>query len=204
MRDAQTTIIIGRNGTGKSTFCEKILKKLKGKALVVTYNGAPKIWRPFPEAPLEDKGKMEKIKKGIRQVIAARYEVNARQNDTFKNIYNNFRNGTVIFDDCRGYITSNVDNDKYFRHLLLDFRHKMLDLFFVVHSPSDVPPRVWGFASTVFVGSTASFLKPSQASIDTESVHKIVAAQRSINQAFRKAKARNDNSHYGLFKMVQL
>jgi hypothetical protein len=203
-RDAQSTIIIGRNGTGKSTHCKRILDKLKGKALVVTYNGVPKIWRKLPEARIDDKESMEKFQKGTKQVIAARYEVNARQNDTFKFIYKNFRNGTVIFDDCRGYITSNIDNDQYFRHLLLDYRHKMLDLFFVVHSPSDVPPRVWGFSSTVFVGSTASLLKPSQASIDTESVQKINEAQRYVNKLFRERKVRNDNSHYGLFKVVQV
>lgn len=202
-RDAQTTIIIGRNGTGKSTYCKKILDKLKGKAIVVTYNGAPKIWRKYKEARIDDPKHMQKFQKGVRQVIAARYE-DGRKNHTFKYIYKNFRNGTVIFDDCRGYINSNIDNDQYFRHLMLDFRHKMLDLFFVVHSPSDVPPRVWGFASTVFVGSTASFLRPAQASIDTESVNKIVAAQHSVNDAFRKAKAKNDASHYGLFKMVQV
>lgn len=200
-RDAQITIIIGRNGTGKSTFCEQIIKKIKGRALVCTYNGAPKIWRPYKEADITSAKKMN-FKLGIRQVIAGRYEVSRNQNDTFKYIYKNFRNGMVIFDDARGYIGSNVDNDKYFRHLLLDFRHRMLDIFFVVHTPSDVPPRVWGFTSTVFVGATDSLVNKSQ--IKTDSADRVIAAQREVNELYRKAKAKGDNSHYGLFKMVQL
>jgi nucleoside-triphosphatase THEP1 len=200
-RDAQITIIIGRNGTGKSTFCEQIIKGIKERALVCTYNGAPKIWRPYKEVDITSAKKMN-FKRGIRQVIAGRYEVSRNQNDTFKYIYNNFRNGMVIFDDARGYIGSNVDNDKYFRHLLLDFRHRMLDIFFVVHTPSDVPPRVWGFTSTVFVGATDSLVNKSQ--IKTDSADRVIAAQREVNKLYRKAKAKGDNSHYGLFKMVQL
>ena len=72
-------------------------------------------------------------KRGFRQAIAARYEISQNKSDLFRRLYANYRNGIIIFDDCRGYITSNIDSDKYFRHLLLDFRHKMLDIFFVVH-----------------------------------------------------------------------
>lgn len=200
-RDAQITIIIGRNGTGKSTFCEQIITAIKGRALVCTYNGMPKIWRPYPEVDITKSKKMA-FKKGIRQVIAGRYEVSRNQNDTFKHIYKHFRNGMVIFDDARGYIGSNIDNDRYFRQLLLDFRHRMLDLFFVVHTPSDVPPRVWGFASTVFVGATDALVNKSQ--IKTDSADRIIEAQKEVNQLYRQAKAKGDNSHYGLFKMIQL
>ena len=79
------------------------------------------------------------------------------------------------------------------RQLLLDFRHRMLDLFFVVHTPSDVPPRVWGFTSTVFVGATDSLVNKSQ--IKTDSADQIIKAQREINELYRQAKAKGDNSH---------
>ena len=95
-----------------------------------------------------------------------------------------------------------MDNDRYFRQLLLDFRHRMLDLFFVVHTPSDVPPRVWGFTSTVFVGATDSLVNKSQ--IKTDSADRIIEAQREINGLYREAKRREDSSHYGLFKVVHL
>ena len=87
-RDAQVTIIIGRNGTGKSTFCKEIIDGIKGRALVCTYNGAPNIWRKYKEVNIKKSDSM-RFKKGIRQVIAGRYEISRNQNDTFKYIYKN-------------------------------------------------------------------------------------------------------------------
>lgn len=66
MRDAQITIIIGRNGTGKSTFCEQIIKSIKGRALVCTYNGMPKIWRPYPEVNIKDKKRWPSKREFVR------------------------------------------------------------------------------------------------------------------------------------------
>jgi hypothetical protein len=201
-RDAQVTIIIGRNGTGKSTFCEKIIKALDERALVVTYNGMPKIWRPYKIIDVSKASRFTKFQKGIRQVIAARYEIGSNRNDVFKHIYTNFSGGIVTFDDCRGYIGGNMDNDDYFRQLILDFRHKMIDIFFVVHTPTDVPPRIWGFASTVFVGATDALVNKSQ--VKTHSADAVIQAQHEVNELFRQAKERGDGSHYGIFKRIDL
>lgn len=200
-RDAQITIVIGRNGTGKSTFCEKIVKGIGARALAVTYNGMPKIWRPYPEVDITHKKKMT-FPKGIRQVIAGRYEEGRNKNRVFEHIYRNYRDGMIIWDDCRGYINSAVDDNKYFRQLLLDFRHRMLDIIFVVHSPADVPPRVWGFTSTVWVGATDALVNKSQ--VRTSSADRIIKTQEEVNRIFRAAKARGDNTHYGLFRRVDL
>lgn len=193
------TIIIGRNGTGKSTFCEKIIKSAYKRALVITYNGAPEIWRTLPVIDIADPEQC-KFESGMRHVVAARYEESRQKNTIYEHIYKNWGRsggGPVIFDDCRGYIGANVDSDSYFRRLLLDFRHLRIDPYFVVHTPSDVPPRVWGFASTVFVGATDSLASRKQ--ISTDSLNAVVAAQVRVNEAFRKAKALNNYSHYGLF-----
>jgi ABC-type oligopeptide transport system ATPase subunit len=200
-RDAQITIILGRNGTGKSTFCQKIIDRMNTRALAVTYNGMPKIWRPYPEINIKN-AKAMAFKKGIRQVIAGRYEQSANKNDVFQYIYTNYKGGSIIWDDCRGYINSSVDSNKYFRQLLLDFRHRMLDQFFVVHSPSDVPPRLWGFASTAWIGATDALVNKSQ--VKTHSAERIISVQHQVNEAYRKAKAKGDNSHYGIFMRVQL
>jgi len=50
--------------------------------------------------------------------------------------------------------------------------------------------------------ATDSLVNKSQ--IKTDSADRVIEAQREINQLYRQAKAKGDNSHYGLFKMVQL
>ena len=193
-RDAQVTIIMGRNGTGKSTFCEKIIKVMKQRAVVVTLNGAPKIWRQYKAIDPANKKDWE-FKSGIRQIFYMQHE-----KDTIKYIHRNFRNGVLIFDDCRGYLTSNVDSDIYLKRLLIDFRHKMLDLFFVCHTPTDVPPRIWGFYSTAWIGATDALFPKSR--IATDSAEKIIVAQQKVNEEFRKAKAADNGGHYGIFLRV--
>lgn len=193
-RDAQVTIIMGRNGTGKSFLTEKIVKAMKRRAIVITLNGAPKIWRPYPIIDPANKEDW-KFKKGIRQVWYMQHE-----KDTLKHIYQNFNGGLLIFDDCRSYLQSNVDSDIYLKRLLIDFRHKMLDLFFVCHAPTDVPARLWAFYSTAFIGATDALFPKSR--IATNSAHKIIVTQQRVNAAFSKAKAKNNGSHYGIFQMV--
>lgn len=194
-RDAQVTMVMGRNGTGKSYLTHKIIKALKERAIVITLNGAPAIWRQYDEIDITKKESWD-FKKGIKQVYYMRQE-----KDTMMYIHKYFNNGIIIFDDCRGYLTSNVDSDIYLKRLLIDFRHKMLDLYFVFHAPTDVPPRIWAFYRTAFIGATDAIFPKSR--IQTDSAERIIAAQKRVNKAFREALAKGENGHYGLFVRVR-
>lgn len=193
-RDAEITVIMGKNGTGKSTFVENILNAINHRAIVVTLNGAPKIWRQYPIIDPSDRKEMKSFE-GIRQVLFFQHE-----EKTFEYLHRNFHDGTLVFDDCRGYLSSNVDSNQDFKRILMDFRHKMLDLFFVVHSPADLPPRLWGFYSTAWIGATDALFSKSR--LNTHSADKLIQAQKIVNDKFRTAKMKGDNSHYGIFKRV--
>jgi len=192
-RDAQVTIILGRNGTGKSTFAEGIVKEMGRRVVVVTLNGTPKIWRKYPA--IDPANPKAWDFKGIVNVYYMQHE-----DDTMRYIHTYFRDGILLLDDCRAYIKANVDSDIYLKRLLIDFRHKMIDIFFVAHAPTDVPPRVWAFYSTAFVGATDALFPKGR--ISTDSAMELIEAQQQVNKKFRKAKAKGDNSHYGLFEMV--
>ena len=75
-----------------------------------------------------------------------------------------------------------------------------LDLFFVCHTPTDVPPRIWGFYSTAWVGATDALFPQSR--IVTDSAEKIIVAQQKVNEEFRKAKAADNGGLYGIFLRV--
>ncbi|MEO0627710.1 MAG: ATP-binding protein [Bacteroidota bacterium] len=193
-RDAQVTVIMGRNGTGKSTFLHNILKKIGGKTLVVTMAGLPKIWRQYEVIDPTNPEAWE-WKKGIKQLHAAYYE-----EETFKYIFKYFRGGAIVFDDCKDYIPERVSQIPWLKRLLINYRHKEVDLYFVAHSPSDVPKQVWQYSYDTFVGATSALFNKSQ--VPLGHADEIIKAQHAVNAEFRKRKAKNNASHYGLFVRV--
>lgn len=194
-RDAQVTIIVGKNGTGKSTFAQKAIKGMKRRAVIVTFDGMPKIWRPYPLIDPKDPEAWT-WKKGIKQIRFDIYD-----DDTFKYIFRYARDMIVVFDDCKEYIRNNVDNQIYLKRLLSQFRHRMLDIFFIAHAPDDVPKRIWIYYSTAFIGATDVLFDSRRLRVG--SVDKLITAQQKVNAAFRAAKMKNNGSHYGLFEIVQ-
>ena len=65
----------------------------------------------------------------------------------------------------------------------------------------EVTPHIGAFYRTAFIGATDAIFPKSR--IQTDSAERIIAAQKKVNAAFRKALARGDNSHYGLFVRVR-
>ncbi len=197
-RDAKVVVTIGMNGTGKSYMNRKFLNMVGGRAVVVTYAGMPKIWRDVPIIDAADP-KAWQWKSGLRQVIAANYEhpTKTTYNYVFEYIYRNFKSGSVLFDDCKEYITDKISNHPYLKRILSSFRHMELDLYFVVHSPSDVPRKVWTYTSTTFVGHTDELINPGQ--LRLSSSYEILKAQQQVKPVFLQRKQLNNGSHYGLF-----
>lgn len=198
-RDAQVTCIFGKNGTGKSTLVKNIADRIGGKVLICTYAGMPKIWRGVPILDATKRDQWQQWESGMKQVIVSRtdHPTKSTQNYIFEHIYRNFKGGTIIFDDCREYITDKITNHPFLKKILSSFRHRELDLFFVMHSPADVPRQVWIYNSTTFVGHTDQLINTSH--IRTSSAQMIERAQKKIAPEFRRRKAKNNGSHYGLF-----
>lgn len=200
-RDAQVTVTIGMNGTGKSYLNRKFIESIGGRAVVITYAGMPKIWRDVPVINAADPNAWQ-WESGLRQIIAEHYEHPTKEtkNYVFQHIYDHFRGGSILFDDCKEYITDKISNHPYLKRILSSFRHKEFDLFFIVHSPGDVPKKVWTYTTTTFVGHTDELINPSQ--LRLSSSYKILKAQQQVAPVFQQRKKRNDNSHYGLFVRV--
>lgn len=199
-RDAQVTVIFGTNGTGKSYLARQLITAIGGRALVVTYAGMPKIWHDVPIIQADDPKAWQNWTSGIRQVIAAQYEDDKRdtKNHVFEYIFRYYRGGSVVFDDCREYISSNRLSDyPYLKKLLSAFRHVELDVFFVMHGPGDVPRQIWNYTRTTFVGHTNATITKSD--IRSAIADEIIKAQGLLKPEFVKRKAQGDGSHRGLF-----
>lgn len=202
-RLCELIIIWGRNGTGKSTLAKQLMDGIGGRRLLVTKTGAPKIWHDVPVINVTNPAHFE-YENQTRQVLARLRDDQPTKgkNDTFINIYDNYRNGILMLDDCMQYLEANTTNVPGLKDILIEYRHSMLDVFLIVHGPQQVPPKIWDHASGVIVMSTARLVNPNRVRVDN--IEEIIAAQKRVNAKFKAAKLRNDGSQYGIYEYIAI
>lgn len=134
-------ILLGTNGTGKTTLTEKFLKAEKNHSLVVAPDD-----RDWHQLPL------------ILDLNLINWEFpNARRYiwsgpDDLSVISRNFHNGTLVFDDCRSYFKANL-NEKV-RRLLIRRRQNKVDIIVAAHGFTEVPPKFFTFCTEIILFKT--------------------------------------------------
>ena len=144
-RSTKLIIVLGYNGTGKTTFTKKLvnveIKKPTGKALIVTPDDNE--WNDLPMNELNKKVDFDY--KGAKRTIYL-------EDFTLERIKQYYHNGLLVFDDCRSYFTSSVT--LYLHNLLIRRRQKMLDIVAVGHGFTEVPPKFFTFCSDIVLFQT--------------------------------------------------
>lgn len=139
-RTTKLTVLLGFNGTGKTTLLRKILEESGQRALVVTPDDVE--WTDYPENELRTRKNF--VFDGIqRHVFDPDYSLDAIAH---------FRKGILVFDDCRAYF--NDATDRRVRTLLIRRRQREVDVFVVGHGFTQVPPVFFTFASDYILFKT--------------------------------------------------
>ncbi|NOY50453.1 MAG: ATP-binding protein [Chlorobi bacterium] len=144
-RTTQLIIVLGYNGTGKTTLIKKMIaESLKNgrRVLIVTPDDIEFLTIPVVHP---------KFTHHLRTYTGARRMI-YEDKDTLHSIINHFSNGLLIFDDCRAYFTAALDKELH--ELLIRRRQKMLDIVAVGHGFTEVPPKFFTFASKVILFRT--------------------------------------------------
>lgn len=142
--DIQTrmTLIVGTNGTGKSTVARKILTSLTlPRSLVVTRHLTE--WNDYPFNELQTA--VDLRFRGIN------YHVPKNAAETLKRLQY-FRNGAILFDDARKYLKAKTEeelNDMY-----ISRRQNGIHIFFVAHNFKQIPVQAFGFATDFILFKT--------------------------------------------------
>ena len=172
-RAAKMTIILGANGTGKTTVLNRILTQSNEKSLVITPDDAE--WRNYPEVDLTQPDDF--LFTGIRRHIFNP----AKKAGTLDRIHL-FKMGKLVFDDCRSYIEAATDIR--IRNVLIRRRQRMVDVFAVGHGFTEVPPVFFTFATDIILFRTADNInrrKDCLKDFDT-----MVQAQQRVNERAKK------------------
>lgn len=177
-RATKLTIVLGYNGTGKTTLVKKlVLNEIKHnrRALIITpddieWPTVEPVHSNFPER-IKNYVKARKIiyNTGILPIISEHY-----------------RNGLLIFDDCRAYFTAALDQDLH--NLLIRRRQKMIDIIAVGHGFTEVPPKFFTFASEIILFRTIDNIEKRKNVLNN--FEEMKEAQARINAKAEK------NPHY--------
>lgn len=188
-REPMCITLIGTTGTGKSTLARKLLKS-NDRVLVLTYADDPIIWRGYEEIDRIDKPIRHK---GIKKLTVAKHDLKT----LFIHLYNNFRNGTLVFDDCKQYIKSNIENTKGMIDLVITHRHIGVDIMFIVHSPMQVPKQARPFIKVAYIFKCTVYIKPSNYEVSDPEL--FLDAQKFIHE-----KCVEKQKIYGLYAIIKL
>lgn len=143
-RKTEQIIILGHNGTGKSTLVGELIKKAASvgrRSLIITPD--PVEWSEVEE--------MNAKASDIRNFTGIRKIVFESEKETLPPL-RYYNNGILIFDDCRAYFPAQVHPD--LKYLFIRRRQLMLDLVLVGHGFTDIPPKYYTNSSKYILFKT--------------------------------------------------
>ena len=134
-------VVLGANGTGKTTYVKQIVASTRQRVLIITpddveYNETDEYGNPlYPINPLRTKEDF--VFDGVCRHIW--------DPDWTPKVIHNFKKGLIIFDDCRTYLPARTD--QFIHSLMIRRRQQELDVMVIGHGFSEVPPKFFTFAT---------------------------------------------------------
>ena len=164
-RKTELTLIVGVNGTGKTTFIANKVLSIGKKGLVVTPDGAE--WR---QLPLIDKEHLRTFQ-GAARII---YE----GPETLEAIKNNYSGGALILDDAMAYL--NEQTPATLQYIYIRRRQFGIDAYIVAHGLRQIPPKCFTFASYLILFNTVENFTTRKKELHPDLYNRIILAQDRI------------------------
>ncbi|MDL2309033.1 ATP-binding protein [Bacteroidales bacterium OttesenSCG-928-C03] len=172
-RKTELNLVVGINGTGKTTFIrDEIIPSFK-KCLVVTPDSAE--WKHLPIiAP-------DQIRtfSGHGRII---YE----GKETLRHIKQNYFGGALILDDAMAYLDEQTPD--VLQYIYIRRRQYGIDLYIVAHGLRQLPPKCFTFGSYLILFNTTENFTQRKKELLPAIYNKIIAAQESIEKEVLKGK----------------
>ena len=192
MRTPTCTLLLGTNGTGKTTLlAEFIAKNVKAgrRVLIITPDDAE--WENVnylteSEQPYDTAREMRDFT-GVRKLIYTGVE-------TTEAIYKNYHDGLLVLDDYKAFGISSQAETKTLRQIMIRRRHRMLDIAIVAHGFTEVVPMfLFSFSTHIALFRTVDSMSRAKSAI--KDYEKMKALQTQVNE-----KAKKDQYYYRIIK----
>lgn len=157
MRLNKVNIITGRRGSGKTELILKLLQDTPAekRVLIIDTLNHPK----YKDFQIIDPQQVEYWRSGVKRILV----LHSNLETVFKEVFQHFKNGIVIFEDSTKYIKKSVPD--HLLDFILDTKQKNVDLFFVYHSFAAIPPDIFRSADTITTFKTQENLFTSKGKI---------------------------------------
>jgi len=142
MHTPKLIIVLGTNGTGKTTLLSQFIKNESKKTLVIAPDD--KDWINIPLIANFQNSSL-KYNGVLRHIWEDKTDL-----DT---VTDRFKDGLLVCDDCRSYFSSG-NIDKGLHKLLIRRRQMQVDILVAAHGFSEVPPKFYTFATDIILFKT--------------------------------------------------
>jgi Cdc6-like AAA superfamily ATPase len=180
-------MIVGLNGTGKTTIEKELVKHFLSKnhrALIITpYSDE---WTEYPK--IEDTPEQLKSFRQAARIVATP----ENGDELIMSLYYNYKNGLLVLDDMRIFVDSRVS--KYLENIMVDRRHRKVDVIAVAHSFETIPKAFYRYGNIIFLFKTSG--KINDRKRELVNPEEFERAQVEVNQAAET------NPHF--FKIINL
>ncbi len=168
------TMVLGTNGTGKSTIMRNILDGCNEKKALIVTNHIEE-WRDVPEVTL--KQREDFTFSGIRKTRC--FPQTKDDIGTLARL-RYFRKGVIVFDDARLYM-KDAKTDNLIEDLMISYRQQELDIFVVAHGFTKVRPVFYSYVSNIILFRTLDSVAYRKMELG-ENYQRIVETQTRVNQ----------------------
>lgn len=167
-RKTELNLVVGANGTGKTTFLQKEVLKIRTKNLIITPD--PAEWKQYNTITTPDE---IRNLQGTARII---YE----DSSTLQIIKENFFGGALILDDAMAYL--NEQTPGMMQYLYIRRRQFGIDLYIVAHGLRQLPPKCFTFVSWLILFNSVENFSARKQELISELYNKVVEAQTRISK----------------------
>ena len=170
IRNSKFVLVLGYNGTGKTTFIRQLVEAVYQKCLIITPDVIE--WQDVPENTLERKEDFNFY--GVQKHIF-------NPDYTLKALAY-FTKGIVVFDDCRAYLEDKTSRSLI--KLLIRRRQQEIDIFAVGHGFTTIPPLFYTYCSELVLFKTVDNINRRKNVL--KDYEKTLKAQQEVNIKAKK------------------